>query len=363
MSKLKNEIQTEALAAVRPYKRAGVGVSMGVGKTLIALLHMVENYNETSMFLVVAPKVSIFESYREDIEKFHLKYLLPHIMFTTYLSLKKSTVEYDVIYLDECHNLLESHEEFLDSFSGKILGLTGTPPKYRNSIRGRLVEKFCPMKYTYLTDDAIKDKILNDYRIVVHKLTLSGEKTLKVEKGGKVWFTSELASYTYWSNRAESAQPGKEEQIMRVMRMKSLMGFPTKEKYAMKLLMDTTDKCLLFANTHDQADRLSPYSFHSKNPISKQNLADFKSGKISKLAAVLQLSEGVNIPNLRMGIIMHAYGNERKASQRIGRLLRLNPDEVATIHILCYMNTVDEWWVTNALSGFDKEKITWITPV
>jgi superfamily II DNA or RNA helicase len=56
---------------------------------------------------------------------------------------------------------------------------------------------------------------------------------------------------------------------------------------------------------------------------------------------------------------MHAYGNERKASQRIGRLLRLNPDDKAIIHILCYKDTVDEKWVKDALEGFDQSKIVW----
>jgi superfamily II DNA or RNA helicase len=80
---------------------------------------------------------------------------------------------------------------------------------------------------------------------------------------------------------------------------------------------------------------------------------------MNKLSCVLQLNEGINIPELRQGIIMHAYGNERKASQRIGRLLRLNPDEKAIVHILCYMNTVDEKWVKDALESFDQSKIVW----
>jgi superfamily II DNA or RNA helicase len=71
------------------------------------------------------------------------------------------------------------------------------------------------------------------------------------------------------------------------------------------------------------------------------------------------LSEGVNIPNLKQGIILHAYGNERKAQQRIGRMLRLNPNDTATIHILCFKGTIDEKWVTEALEGFDKNKVTW----
>ncbi len=56
---------------------------------------------------------------------------------------------------------------------------------------------------------------------------------------------------------------------------------------------------------------------------------------------------------------MHAYGNERKAAQIIGRLLRLNPNEKAIVHILCYMGTVDEKWVKEALEGFDQSKVLW----
>ena len=85
----------------------------------------------------------------------------------------------------------------------------------------------------------------------------------------------------------------------------------------------------------------------------------FKGGQITKLSCVLQLSEGVNIPNLRQGIIMHSYGNERKASQRIGRLLRLNPDDKAIVHVLCYMNSIDEKWVKDSLEGFDQSKVLW----
>ena len=67
------------------------------------------------------------------------------------------------------------------------------------------------------------------------------------------------------------------------------------------------------------------------------------------MSCVLQLSEGINIFELRQGVILHSYGNERKAAQRIGRCLRLNPDETAMIHILCYKGTVDEKWVVDAL--------------
>jgi superfamily II DNA or RNA helicase len=144
------------------------------------------------------------------------------------------------------------------------------------------------------------------------------------------------------------------------MRMKQMQEYKSKEHYAKTLFDSIEDKCLLFANTQEQADRLCEHSYHSKNPYSEGNLDLFSNDHITKLSCVLQLSEGVNIPNLRSGVIMHAYGNERKSSQRIGRMLRLNPDDVATVHILCYQDTVDEKWIDEALSVFDSNKITYI---
>jgi superfamily II DNA or RNA helicase len=60
---------------------------------------------------------------------------------------------------------------------------------------------------------------------------------------------------------------------------------------------------------------------------------------------------------------MHAYGNERKTAQRIGRLLRLNPSQTAVCHILCYKGTQDVTWVRSALKTFDQNKIKYYNPL
>ena len=111
--KNKDDIQRQALLAIGNNERCSVGVSMGVGKTLIGLRHMTLNYTDISKFLVVAPKKSIFTSWKDDAKKFGLEYLLNNIDFTTYLSLPKKDHDYDVIYLDECHSLLYTHEPWL----------------------------------------------------------------------------------------------------------------------------------------------------------------------------------------------------------------------------------------------------------
>jgi superfamily II DNA or RNA helicase len=354
----REEIQEEALKATEGKKRISVVLGTGVGKTLVGLLHIERNTSELHNVLVVAPKKSIFQSWSDDAVKFGKQDLLKRITFSTYIGLpKRDPNEYDYIYLDECHSLLDSHRSFLDVYKGGILGLTGTPPKHKSSEKGMMVSQFCPVVYTFKADDAIDNGIINDYQIIVHELKLDEAKNYQVNMKTKSFVTSEKQNYNYWGNRIEMGQGP--AQMLRVMRMKAMMEYPSKEKYTKKLMESINAKCIVFANTQDQADRLCRFSYHSGNSNSEQNLISFKEGKINKLSCVLQLNEGINIPELRQGIIMHAYGNERKASQRIGRLLRLNPEDKAIVHILCYTGTVDEKWVKEALEGFDQSKIIW----
>jgi superfamily II DNA or RNA helicase len=354
----REQIQLEALSVTNRHQKCSVVLGTGVGKTKVGLLHMERNTTPLMKCLVVAPKKSIFQSWKDDALKFDKKHLLSRLVFSTYLSLNKQDPnDYDVIYLDEAHSLLDSHRLFLESYNGKILGLTGTPPKYNNSEKGRLVNEFCPVVYTFDTDDGVENGILNDYQIIVHTLELNASKGYVTTMRGKSFVTSEYQSYTYWSRRIDLGSGSMH--MLRVMRMKSLMEYPSKEKYTKKLMESINNKCIVFANTQVQADKLCNYSYHSKNPDSEENLQMFKDGTINKLSTVMQLNEGVNIPNLKQGIIMHAYGNERKAAQRIGRLLRLNPDDKAIVHVLCYKDTIDEKWVTDALEGFDQSKVEW----
>lgn len=357
----RERIQSEAHEVTKSYKRCGVGISMGVGKTLIGLLHMnwyLREVNPDATFLIVAPKKTIFSSWFEEMDKFKLSHLASRVTVTSYLSLNKQSQNYDVIYLDECHSLLYSHDFWLTHYSGGIIGLTGTPPRFKSSEKGEMVAKYCPIKYTYLVDDAISDSILNDYEIVIHPVNLSRLSTHLVKTKTKSWTTSEFKNYEYLCKALEEC-PVASEHYFRIMRMRALMEYRSKELYAKKLLDTIEGKCIIFCNTQEQAERLCEHSFHSDNPNSDENLAKFKSGEITKLSCVLQLNEGVNIPDLEHAIILHAYGNERKASQRIGRVLRLSPEKVATVHILMYHETVDKSWVKKALEDFDPEKITY----
>jgi superfamily II DNA or RNA helicase len=358
----KDKIQTECLNELFKHQKAGAAISMGVGKTRIGLRHARNMYEfGFRKFLVVAPKKAIYKSWKEEASLLGWEFLLDHITFTTYRSLHKMLTDYDAVYLDECHTLLPTHVSFLSTQSGKIVGFTGTPPRKKGSVKYDIVKQFCPIVYNYFTDEAVNEHILNDYKIIIHAVKLDIEKNIKVEfKNGGSKMTSETESYNYWTENimvAEAVSNRLAHSKFAIGRMSAMKKFVSKEKYVQDLIKDFDDKVILFCNTKEQADKMAQHSYHSANPESEANLELFKKGSIPYLSCVNQLNEGVNIPDLRYGVIMHAYGNERQASQRIGRLLRLNPDDKAYIHILMYEDTVDETWVSTALSDFDPNKI------
>jgi superfamily II DNA or RNA helicase len=357
----REEVQDEGFELSTIHYRCGFGISMGVGKTLIGLRNMEFRYKQGKRrFLIVAPKKSIYTTWKEDAIKFDKEYLVKHMVFASYLGFTKLNPSgYDVVYLDECHSLLFSHELWLNAYFGPIIGLTGTPPTFKNSEKGIMVKKFCPIVYTYVIDEAVNEDILNDYRIFVHPVKLDEKRNYSVATKKSSFMSSEKAVYDYWTEKIDEADRPDQEQKAQIMRMHNMKAFNSKMTYAKSLMANFTHKSLLFCNTQQQADDMLPHSYHSKNKNSEQNLVDFKSGKIMMLSCVLSLSEGVNIPNLKECIIAHAYSNERKSSQRIGRMLRLNPNDMAVIHILMYQETVDEKWVQKALDRFDPAKITY----
>ena len=302
----REEVQEHALSILKHNHRCGLGISMGVGKTRIAYKHMLGHYNSFAQFLVVAPKHSIIQTWIDESEKMGCEDLLQHITFSTYRSLNKHNPnDFDIVYLDECHSLLQTHEPFLKVFTGNIVGLTGTPPKRRGTEKYEMIETYCPIKYEFSVDEATDNKILNDYKIIVHKLELSGVRNLpKKKKDGTHWYNSEKKDYEWVTKRFLDSVKPKEKQWSSIMRMRSIMEYRTKETYVKSLIANMKSKCIVFANTQAQADRICKHSYHSGNDESEENLELFSDGRIDKLSCVLQLSEGVTIPHLKQGIIM-----------------------------------------------------------
>lgn len=116
---------------------------------------------------------------------------------------------------------------------------------------------------------------------------------------------------------------------------------------------------LCFAGSVAQIKELGGDSaIHSKltKKIQQQLLDDFNNKVINHLFAVGMLKEGMNLPDLQVGLIIQLDGNERDFVQKMGRLLRADKPD---IYIFYFQDTRDEVYLSRAMEGLDEELITY----
>ena len=85
----RDKVQDDALDIAINNERSTLGISMGVGKTRIAINHLLKLYDAFTRVLVVVPKWSVKDSWENELQTVGHLHLLHHIEFSTYLSLNK----------------------------------------------------------------------------------------------------------------------------------------------------------------------------------------------------------------------------------------------------------------------------------
>lgn len=347
-------------------KRACVVLGTGVGKSYLVLKQMVKNYHEFATFLIVIPRASLKKNWIDEMIKHGLSYLIPHVHFINYRSFTKVENKFDWVFFDEVHNLNKTHMYVhlnCEMTNTNWFGLTATMFPEGSADRAVFDDHFT-IVHTFTTAHAVEEKLLNDYRILIHRIPLSSSYRMRV-----LWHDAlpEDQCIKHLTTAIHNSEKNKKYQVLnqqRIQRSKFLQTTRTKTNYAKALSKAIKTKTLIFAESTSIADEICQHSFHSKNTprLNEINLTKFKNGEIMQLSAVGQLNEGVNIPNLENVIVMHTYNSFSKLEQRIGRALRLEVDQTAYVHILVHHETVDMEWMRNALANFNKEKIGYVKP-
>lgn len=118
---------------------------------------------------------------------------------------------------------------------------------------------------------------------------------------------------------------------------------------------------ICFCSSVDQAIKLSSRNTISSRKPSYVNQAiidSFNEKKIQRLYAVGMATEGLNLKDIEVGVIVQLDGKERLFVQKFGRSLRAE-DPVA--YIFYYKDTQDEVYLKNALENIDNKFINHIS--
>ena len=303
--------------------------------------------------LICYPDNKIKGSFLDDFEKWNFK---ENVTFVNFSSLRKfDKTYYEIVICDEPQNLSIGEIESLSKikYDYRIL-LSGTLNKETQS---RLKQSLdIDIMSEYLIENAIKDNIVADYNITVHKVELNNTIKDRESKGKKITEKQLYDNYTFVIEKLK--RESKDFMFLALHRNRISQSSLAKKNKTLQLLKQLEDKrCLVFTGLAKMAESLSIPYYHTKC----KNTSDFdafKEGNISKLALVGVGKVGVSYFGLDSIIINNFVGNSEELAQVISRSLLLDfKEKVGDIHILVLNEKAELTKLDKALGLLDKTKI------
>lgn len=367
-NKIKSKVQIEAQTAWKETNSWGcIYMATGTGKSKIAvgictslLYNSYKSQNLIPNILLVVPTEKLRdENWHEEFKKWKSESSYNIMKRSCYASLNKYEGQtFDLVILDEGHNITENNSEFFSKNTVKsCILLTATKPKDPVKIKILKELKLLPV-YELSLDESVKLGLVAPYDITVITTTL--DTISKIIKGGskaKPFLQTEKEYYA-WLNRVCIAAPNK---FNFIRRMRFIYTLPSKQEAAQWILDNLIPRelrRLIFCGSIKQADELSSFQFHSKTD--DVQFHQFKKKEINELACVNSLNEGQNIEDLDIAFVVQLNSNELHLVQRIGRLVRYRAGHIGKIIILCVEDTMDKNWVNKSIANLNVANIKWI---
>lgn len=382
MNLKKDKIQKEALSKwLLNNKNGTCEIITGLGKTFIflhALYTMPKNDGKTHLFLAETTSREI--DLLKDIVKYNDIFKADvlkdyNLEFHCYQSAYKwENKEFGLVGADEIHDsLTPAYSQFY--FNNKydaLIGLSATverSTKYDKEgfTKGQLLDKICPVIYTYNISKALEEgttRNLNIY-IIQHKLD-SVNKNIKSGNSKKSFYQTEEAAYSYWDKEHKKSWYIQDQElkdlkirITSTKRSRILYNLESKIPVVKELLNHLKGKTIIFGNSLSSLEKVTNYTVSSNNTdaVNNEIREAFDKNEIDTIGSFKKLKQGANLENLDNVIIMSYYSTEKDLIQRLGRLR--DNGKIGNVFILLTMNTQEEVWFNKMFKDFDNFNIIW----
>lgn len=378
MSKLRNDEQAAVVdlyIEMNPLRATGV-LSTGFGKSKVAL-DILERKNPKKIVILVNSTILRDDSWKAEFIKFgHEKMYNERVEMVTYQLAYKwrpETKDLEDVFVicDEIDFAADTDElsKFFYAYPKvQMLGLTG----FITDGKKEWFELNMPVITTLTADTAQEKGILNNIHIVFVKYDLSDAKTVSVaykQHGVDKFFKqSENASYDYANKQCHikqgelsqlevafmAGEVDRTEYMKKQRNLEYLLNMMNKKRSDILLesVASATVAKKLIAYTHAQNPESKVIVFSKRTSQSLEicgedqvyngtidkktadaNFKKFQTGYIKTLGVCEKVNRGANIPGLDIGICETFYGSDTHFTQRLGRLMRLNPEDTATMYV------------------------------
>jgi superfamily II DNA or RNA helicase len=361
--------QVESIKEWRAASRCGVIIlPTGAGKSLVAQMAIEQTKRST---LVVVPTIDLMNQWYDLLLScFQAEvgligggyYEVGALTVTTYASafrmMERLGNQFGLLIFDECHHLPSSVYRYAAemAIAPFRLGLTATPERTDGADES-LERLIGPIVYRREAHE-LAGEYLSDYQIVRINVQLSPEERALYE-GERAVFRKflreqriDLGSLRGWqlfiiaSARSEA---GRRAMMAYRESKRVALGTAAKLRVLGELLQrHKRERVLIFTAENEMVYRISeqfliPAITHQTGiKERRQWLEAFNAGDVLALATSKVLNEGVNIPAASVAIILSGSGSLREHVQRLGRILRKQPDKEAILYEVVTRETTEE---------------------
>lgn len=349
----------------------------GFGKTRVALkiIKWLQSLHPEITIIVVVPTTGLQEQWVEELDNFGCS--REHVEVYVINSVIKNTHTCNLLILDECHRYASADfKKVFDMVTyNMILCLTATFERLDG--KEKLIAKYAPVVDKVSIQECLANKWVSNYKeyvVVIEPDDLDEYDKLTAE------FMTHFEFFDYdfgtamsmvgkngWKNRYNYAKEICQNSaqlkdtfktvtihamgLMRAMqaRKKYISSHPEKLRVAEEIIAHRPDsKIITFCATVAMAEQIQEGYVYTGKDSKKGNrvtLNEFSKMKSGVLNTVKKANEGINLPDLDVGIMLGVDSSKIKHAQTRGRVVRYQEGKNAEYFTLILKDTVEvEWW-------------------